>query len=394
MFTGLYPARHGAHQEHPRLDPLVPTLAEILAVEGYVSLGVSANPLVSRLTGLERGFDVFVDAWRAAPAGDDSHPVLEAVRGALESVPAGRPFFLFVNFMDAHSPYQPPAAARDRFVDREAADALVSRALSRTPAEFYVNPDSVSADELAVLSDLYDAELAALDAWVGALVDQLEEQGRLENTILVLTSDHGEAFGEHGHLRHLFQLHATLVRVPLIIVLPGDARAGEVRQEPVSLVDLLPTLLARSGVAPPPGGDGMDLLGDPGALVSRPVFAEYYYPLQALANMPDGVVERHPEAFRPFRRRLRSVEKGGLRLIGSSEGDTRLFDVSRDPGELRDLAPDDTQGAGELTELLRDFRAAAPPSPLPGTGSASGGSFPGTDAETRERLRELGYLAP
>jgi arylsulfatase A-like enzyme len=394
LFTGLYPAHHGAHQEHPRLDRLVPTLAEILATEGYLSLGVSANPLVSRLTGLERGFDVFVDAWRASPAGDDSHTVLEAVRGALDSVPAGRPFFLFVNFMEAHSPYLPPASTRDRFVDREVGDALVSRALARTPAEFYVNPGSVSADELAVLSDLYDAELAALDGWVGALVDQLEAQGRLENTVLVLTSDHGEAFGEHGHLRHLFQLYATLVRVPLIVILPGGSRAGEVRHEPVSLVDLLPTLLARAGVESFPGSDGLDLLGDRGALASRPIFAEYYYPVQALANMPEGVVERHAEVFRPFRRRLRSVELGGLRLIASSEGDVRVFDVLRDPGELRNLAPDETDGARELIELLRDFAAAAPPAPLPDTTSAPDGSFQGTDAETRERLRELGYLAP
>jgi arylsulfatase A-like enzyme len=366
----------------------------LLTVEGYLTLGVSANPLVSRLTGLERGFDVFVDAWRAAPSGDDSHAVVEAVREVLDSVPAGRPFFLFVNFMDAHSPYLPPAPARDRFLDREVGEALVSRALARTPAEFYVNPDSVTADELAVLSDLYDAELAVLDAWVGALVDQLEAQGRLENTVLVLTSDHGEAFGEHGHVRHLFQLYATLVRVPLIVVLPDGARAGEVRHEPVSLVDLLPTLLARAGVESLPVSDGLDLLGDRGGLASRPVFAEYYYPVQALANMPEGVVERHPETFRPFRRRLRSVEQGRLRLIGSSEGDMRLFDVSRDPGELRNLGDEDTDGARELTELLRDFVAAAPPRPLPDASSGPGGSFLGTDAETQERLRELGYLAP
>ncbi len=396
LFTGRYALDHGATQEHPRLDPGLPTLAEILAGYGWAAVGVSANPLVSALTGLERGFETFANPTQA-DASRGEHPNLVAVRRSLERLPPERPFFLFVNFIEAHHPYAPPEPERSRFLRRSPDDALLASAIARTPEEFYADPGAVSPEELAVLSDLYDGEIAALDGQVGALLDELERGGRLRDAFVIVTSDHGEAFGEHGHVRHVFSLHRTLVHVPLVVVPPHGERAGEVRSDPVSLLDVFATVLARARIPLHAELPGRDLLGEPPA--ERVVFAEYYHPLQALANLATGTLEAHPEVFARFRRRLRSVESGGLRLVASSRGGDELFDLARDPGERENLAGDprwaqsEVRLRGSLDAFVAGARRRLPPepgvdAPLPQR------SFGDVDAHTLRRLRELGYVRP
>ncbi|MCZ6463783.1 MAG: sulfatase [Proteobacteria bacterium] len=394
LFTGLYPIHHRATQESPRLGPDPATLPEILAAVGYATFGVSANPLVGPVTGLDRGFERFVTTWAPAASPDGVHPNVTAVRELLAER-AERPVFLFVNFMEAHSPNRPPEPERSRFLSLEPREraARMESALALTPGRYYVDPQAAAAD-LPVLSDLYDGEIATLDRAVGELLDTLAAEG-LGDALVVVTADHGESFGEHGRFRHAFELYSTTVRVPLILAGPGLEGAGWVREEPVSLVDVFATLLAQAGAASP-GGEypGRDLLAASG-LEERPVFAEYYYPLQALSNLPPELVSAHPEVFAPFARRLRSVERGGLRLIASTPGGVELFDARGDPGELRDLAGDRAADAEQLGALLDAFveRAGGRP-PLPSQPGAGERPSPlgDLDPDTAEQLRELGYL--
>jgi arylsulfatase A-like enzyme len=402
LFTGLPPIRHGATQEHTRLDEVAATLAELLGAGGYATFGASANPVVSKRSGLARGFESFVETWRMnrqprmSPRAQ--HPNLLAVRQFLRGLEPDRRFFLFVNYIEPHGPYQPPEPHRSRFLAQGFSPSSLAAALERRMPEYYLDPSSVSADELAVLNDLYDGEIAYVDQLVGELVDHIEETGRLDETLLVVTSDHGEHLGDHGHFRHVFSLYNSAVRVPLIALLPGGGRAGEVREEPVSLADLFVTILAQAGVgAPPSQREGRDVLAEPGEAGATPLFAEYYYPLQVLTLFPKRGATIHPAALRPYLRRLRSVELDGMRLIWSSDGRHELFDLRSDPHELRNLAANRAAAAHRerLHGLLRDYvDRGGGPRPLPQDEKLAplSGAFGDLDPETLEQLRELGYL--
>jgi arylsulfatase A-like enzyme len=394
FFTGLYPIEHGATQEHRELSPGPATLAELLSARGYATLGVSANTLVSERTGLSRGFERFIvsrtkQRMRAAGA---RHPNLVAVEEVFADLPADRPFFLFVNFIEPHAPYRPPEPQRSRFLPPGADPERIAAAADISLPRFYLDRESVAPQELALASDLYDGEVAFADALLGELLDWLERAGRLERALVIATSDHGENLGERGQIRHVFTLSAATVRIPLVVVPAGAGRAGERVATPVGPLDVFSTILAAAGVEPPPSARaGRDLLG--AALEPAPLFSEYYYPLQALAVFGDDPLREHAE-LRRFARRLRSVQEDGMRLVAGSDGSRELYDVARDPAEEEDLSRDPAfdEREGRLAERLERFAArAGPPRPLPQQGVARE-PFGALDAESAAELRELGYV--
>jgi arylsulfatase A-like enzyme len=410
LFTGLYPIRHGATQEYTYLDERARTLAELLGESGYRTFGVSANPMVNIQSGLARGFDSFDETWResaqTASLQSGEHANLLAVDALMEFRDRDRPFFLFVNFIEAHGPNAPPEpyreiASRTRIAARE-----VDRVKEHDAKSYYLDPASISADDFTLLSTLYNGEVAQLDALVGALVDRLEAAGAFEDSVLIVTSDHGENFGEHGHFRHIFSLHQSTVHVPLLVVLPDGAHAGERRRDPVTLVDLFATVLAAAGVAPPDlnvanpanqaARDLFEAASPPDA--ERPIVAEYYFPAQALGLFEPESLAAERERLGRYLRRLRSIESDGLRLIWSSDGAHELYDLAVDPDEVRNLAGDPRFATREreLHARLEAFVAeSGGPRPLPGVAShvdEPRGAFEDLDPESVELLRELGYL--
>jgi arylsulfatase A-like enzyme len=402
LFTGLYPIRHGATQEYTFLDERARTLAELLGESGYRTFGVSANPLVSIQSGLARGFDSFEETWRTSAGPDplqpDQHSNLLAVGELLEHRDPAQPFFLFVNFIEAHGPNAPPEPYRSAAAGKRIDRRKVIGANRKGAKEYYLDPTSLSERDFELLATLYDGEVAQLDALVGALLDRLEAYGVLEDSVLILTSDHGENFGDHGHFRHIFSLHRSAVHVPLVVVLPGDARAGERRSDPVAIVDLFPTILAAAGApAPASDTDARDLFA-PAAAAERPVVAEYYFPLQALGLFEPDPGGAHRDRLGRYLRRLRSIESNDLRLIWSSDGAHELYDLAADPAEARNLAGEAgfAERESELLERLEAFVAeSGGPRPLPDAASHRGeprGAFEGLDPESAELLRELGYL--
>jgi len=407
LFTGLYPIRHGATQEYTYLDERAPTLAELLGESGYRTFGVSANPMVSIQSGLARGFDSFDETWRESARLQSQqlgeHANLTAVDALMEFRDRDRPFFLFVNFIEAHGPNAPPEPYRSSATRARIAAGDVARVNEHDAKSFYLDPASISAGDFALLSTLYDAEVAQLDALVGALVDRLAAAGVLEDSLLIITSDHGENFGEHGHFRHIFSLHQSTVHVPLLVVRPDGAHAGERREDPIALVDLFATILAAAGVAIPepdlkaPNLDARDLFaGTPSP--ERPIVAEYYFPAQALGLFEPEALAAQPERLGPYLRRLRSIESDGLRLIWSSDGAHELYDLTTDPNEARNITGDPrfADRERELHTRLEVFVAeAGGPRPLPGGAKYSEparGAFGDLDPESVELLRELGYL--
>lgn len=269
MFTGLWPHEHGADWRAP-LDRRPPTLAEVLSRHGYRTGGFAANLVfTSREHGLHRGFRVYRDYRRSPGALLRSSALVQTVttskylrrltgfhevtgrkRGVhvnrefldWEKKSGGRPWFAFLNYYDAHEPYLPRAPYAGRY-----SPGLPSR---RFDLQRFWHVEGMLDDWKALSPGEVDAERAAyeeaitgLDADVGALLSELRRRGVLDRTIVVITSDHGELFGEHAAFAHGNSIYWRTLHVPLVIAWPGHLAPGRVT-ETISLRDLPATILS------------------------------------------------------------------------------------------------------------------------------------------------------
>lgn len=387
LFTGLFPVTHRATQEHLFLDDRFETLAELLRGRGYTTAAFSGNPWVSRRTNLSQGFDVVEEMWgRPDAAETDVHPhaTNRLIFDWLRRRDAQRPFFLFVNYIEPHFPYDAPAAYEGPFVAPDTTSEERQAAQVRW-VDWYLHPTPFAPRVAALRRALYDAELAYADAIVAELLTELQRIGLYDHSIIVVTSDHGENLGDHGHLDHVFSLYNSTLHVPLLIRLPGGRLGNTVRTDPVQLTDVFSTLTAATGVTVDNNQlvTGHNLLDAP-MPADRAVFAEYYYPQQALSVFPAD--QQSSPALDRFRRRLRSIQVGAQKLIWSSNGQHELYDLRVDPDERQNLATQAPELRVVLDQQLQDMVQrfqGLEPLPLPS---------PGLDAATRERLRSLGYL--
>lgn len=364
MFTGRYPHDLGVGFFDP-LDDRFPTLAEVLAESGYETAGFIGNLIyAARESGLSRGFARYEDyevepgqvllsssltraivtstwlrnaiGWHELvnrkTAGELNGDFLDWLDGRSE----GRPYFAFINYFDAHEPYLPDAPFDTLFgpepIERDLwhfGDLLRGNE-GRRPDSWLEQPDDPWKDLRA-----YEGAVAQLDAEVGRLIDELDRRGALENTIVVVTADHGEQLGEHGLFYHWNSLYMSLIHVPLILYHPDLLPAGRRVGGAVSLVDLPATLLdmaaSGSGVSIP----GRSLLGlargDGGPAG------------EAGATPPLSELERGPT--------FSMVNDGYHYIVVPSAREEELYDISADPGEFEDLT-----GRADLQTRLRSLR--------------------------------------
>jgi arylsulfatase A-like enzyme len=392
LFTGLLPVTHGATQEHLRLDDSLETLASLLGARGYETAAFSNNSWVSEDTGLLRGFGLAMPMWKRESApGETPHPTNREIFRWLEDRGAGSdrpPFLLFVNYIEPHWPYEAPRSYRDRFLPPDTPESLIQR--SGFPAiQWYLRRGVAGARVLATRARMYDAELSYADAVLGELLDGLAAGGWLEHALVIVTSDHGENLGEHGHQGHSFALYEPTLHVPLVIRPPHAAgangaahAAGTRRSDPVQLTDVFATIARAAGATPSdPRVVGRDLLGGP-LPEQRPLVAEYYRPDMFLRRFPD--TPRAQAAVAPYRRRLRSIRIGDDKLVWGSDGLRELYDTRLDPAEQRDRSDREPERVRALTSRLdavvRDLTREPEPIDVP------------LDPETEQNLRALGYL--
>lgn len=388
LFTGLYPTAHHATQEHLQLDDGFQTLAELLHARGYGTAAFSGNPWVSRSTHLDRGFDVMEEMWGRPEAREDGavpHATNRLIVDWLQRRAPQRPFFLFVNYIEPHFPYEAPALYEARFLPPDVDPATRTQATIRW-VDWYLHPQPFTPRVAAVRSALYDAELAYADAIVGELFAALKQAGVYDRSLIVVASDHGENLGDHGHLDHVFSLYNSTLHVPLLIRTPGAKAGGVVRDDPVQLTDVFATIAAAAGVSAGHSSvAGADLLAST-MPPDRIVLAEYDYPAQALDVFRAD--QRASPALDRFRRRLRSIQIGTNKLIWGSDGQSELYALATDPGERRNVFSTTRPAAEHLLAALErrisQIQQAAPTLlPLPS---------PSLDQATEERLRALGYL--
>jgi arylsulfatase A-like enzyme len=379
ILTGLHPRSHGVlgvledgRREAARRDrtpgdrsylaDAIPTLAERAQDAGITTVAVSANPLVSAGTNLARGFETFVEF------GLDGHPpawrsAREINRAFLDWVTVnGRHRFLaYLHYMDVHDPYDPPAPFRP--APAAGMRARIASGDIHEIAERIAQGDAevLAPAELAYLRTLYDGQIRYWDAELGTLRDGLATAGLLDRTVLLVTSDHGEEFLEHGRLKHGAHLYEELVRVPLIVSGAGipRGRTGGIAQG----IDVFPTIAALLGAGVPDGLPGRNLLA-PG----RVDFAvsETWFGAGADGRAMEVVALRTP------------VWKV---IHGVNAGRFEVYDLVRDPTERHDLF-DTAAEAPDLVQRLQAWVATAPPAPPPS----------GADPGLRDKLRALGYL--
>ncbi len=275
LMTGLWPHRHGSREVGEPITG-VPTLAEALRENGYTTLAVSANSTAGPKQELHRGFGEFVtyedlierhgaglyrDLTEVAP--DQPGWADVVTRQGLEltaGVGAGEPWALWLFYFDPHLMYRPPAPWQD--VEAERCWELYEHYTEHrdVAGEVFVDAGGVASRALEDCRRLYDAEIAYVDHEIGRLLAELEAAGRLDDTLVVFTADHGENFGEGGlFFEHGDNAHGAGLRVPLIFAGPRVAR-GRRDGGVVSLVDIMPTVLNLLGLAENlPAGDGVDL---------------------------------------------------------------------------------------------------------------------------------------
>jgi arylsulfatase A-like enzyme len=362
LLTGRYPSRNGVRRAGAKLPADVPTWAAWLQERGFATLGIVNSRWLETRSGLDRGFGhhhwVEENVRRREPSS------IGEIASAWLSLGPPEPFFLFLHLYDLHSDYRSLSRYERMFETSAEGRMDGSTRQLRAVREGQLRPQK---GDRARLLELYAASVRQVDDVLARLVRTLEDQGLMERTFLVLTSDHGEEFLEHGSVLHGRTQFDEVLRVPLILVGPGLPPGVRVR-EPVSLVDVMPTALALLGQPAPAGVDGVDLgplwAGDGASLGERFLFGEADW-----RNEADEV--------------LRSVRRGPFKLIHDRRnGARRLYDLVRDPREQVNVVAEHPEIGDELWAALEEFAS--------GARASDGDTWLST--EDVERLQALGYF--
>lgn len=394
LFTGELPSGHVCVSRRARLEDDVPTFAEQLHAAGYATAAFYSNPwLADRTTGLLRGFELKAEAEIAKFTWDDGADGDQGGRRSVEAAGLwlaerrndGRPFLMFVNILESHLSYDPHGEYRRTRLGDLPADDVVSIAWSHDYQADLIPGEQVDWDRVA---RLYAGDVWTADRHLGGILAALREQGLDQDTVVIVTSDHGEQLGEHGLVEHQFSLYEPLLDVPLVVRVPEGLRgrfdpgapAGGRREDPVQLTDLYATVLDLAGVEPVAAPRfSRSLFAGPNPM-DRPVYAEYSGPAPGLLKMLKG---RNPAAdLDRHDRVMGSVRVGDLRLIVDNKGVAELYDLRADPGQRHNLADQQQQAGRALLDLLKRASSPAPDDLEPVE----------LDARTRQQLESLGYI--
>jgi arylsulfatase A-like enzyme len=387
MFTGRWPHELRVGWKSPVRDG-VPTLAGYLASRGYDTAGFVANlDYCSRETGLARGFAHYEDfpisvfdtltryialgrridflSWASTidalveqftgrwhdlvPRSREHYKSADAINEAflrwlLKRPQHARPFFAFLNYNDAHSPYEVP----DRSLPALGLRPRSAGERQRLGAFTGLDKKTLSIDDVQMANDVYDDSIVYLDRRLGMLLDSLSGRGLWANTLVIVTSDHGEHLGDHLLFFHGGSLYRQLVQVPLVIVGQRGIPVGRTVAQPVSLCDLPATVIDLLGLKPEHGFAGRSLArcwqprDQKGArVVTAPLLMETTKPV-LLTN--DG---REPAAKGP----MKAVVAGGMHYIQMADGTEELYNISTDVEEKSNLA-----GEADIAPVLLEFR--------------------------------------
>ncbi len=425
LFTGKPPTTHGANVDWRWLDDHNTTLGEHFRDNGYDTYAFSANPNLSpSRVNMLQGFDHIETSWKGPwkqavarnsrkklikkdrsteispaygkPAGSESvysynaAPVTHmAFTEWLDRREGERPFLAYLSYMESHKPRVPSVAARRRVSDDddEIRLQLQTDLTSQTQLLYGYDKVSFTDEELVAIGHVYDACLVDMDDATADLLDDLDQRGVLENTIVVFTSDHGELLGEHNLFGHRRSVYQALVHVPLVVSWPASLKGRRIT-EPVSNLDTFNTLVELAGLPEPPDADTSRGNYLDGKLGKYGVFSE------SIGANPAGfrrVVAEFPSLdFDPWDRKFRTLVVDNWKIINDTMGNVELYDLLQDHDEAHNLA--DTQPdrlasmQGELDKRTGGF------TPYDATLVGDDENAVEDDAATKAQLELLGYI--
>lgn len=382
MLTGLPPRSHQVERQVDTLSKDIPTLAQTLRANGIATGAVVGNGNAGSVYGLDRGFSYYADTvkhWKGLPNAQDvvdlGLPFAETHKD--ES------FFLMLFMVDPHDPYGAPGAYEDYFVEDK------SVRLIRTP---HWEKGNYSPAEVNRMKATYDGSVRYVDETLGKFFARLKQLGLYEKSTIIVTSDHGEAFGEHGVFMHSHHLYDEIIRAPLIIKPPKIARRGGYSHYLFDSTDLMPTILGWFDVKPTKPLPGVDIVAslehpesnDP----NRRIVTEFnHFGIQrrTVRSYTGKVIYSAPVNETEFRATVGNRDL--LPSVSFNQEWVRMYDLSRDPFEKNCLYEKSQQGTLHLSQLLQEMRKYR-------KGSATQNSHPAEaiDPETLKDLKTMGYI--
>ena len=433
IFTGKYPSKHGAHfnpdflsidpnlykterEKNLPMEEEIPgsifklseenlTLTEILSEKGYRTAGIIGGNFCSSIFGLSQGFDFYNETFFNVSKDVKFFLIYQALSfffsfedffaqyGYIQKRIASQlnnaafkwleknhdqPFFLFINYFDAHRPYIPPPAYNGYFgetdnsilmQDNPRGDISYITAETNLVVSVVKGSHQLIPEEKECVVSRYDGEIRYLDHCLGLLLEKLKALRVYDNTLIIITADHGEAFGEHNQMHHSMTLYEEVLHVPLIIKYPSTSPRKGVVEKRVSLVDLLPTVLSFLNYPIPPEIDGEILENS-----DHPIIAENY---SSLWNyMVWG---------KRFHRDLRAIYQGKEKYIWSSNSLNELYDLERDSREEENIVGKFPHKAEIMQRTLDQWLASFEP-------PKTEGEKVKINKSTEEALRALGYV--
>jgi arylsulfatase A-like enzyme len=408
VHTSLYPSTHGVHKIPDRLPSSAATVAEAYREAGYATVSFSSVAFTGAFTNLHQGFEELHEAestvGRAGPKG--AKTAREYVDRLVDWLDDHRdvPSFVFLHVFDPHSPYEPNRPFDTTWADPKGRDEYVRQqeALKKVVKDPFMAVRGMATPEemrqagidpefyLRYSKDWYDGSILGMDTELGRLVERLGELSLRDRSLIAFYADHGEEFHEHGRMFHGETVYGEMIRVPLILWAPGRVPAGLDVQEPVQLIDVMPTLLELSGLQVPKVAQGQSLRpllvkpGGAGAVSAesgwrrRPLVAE---------RQPMGGTE-HPRADESY-----AIMDGGFKLVHNvlrppEKPEFELFDFMADPHDRKNIAAEQKETVARLSRELEAWKKMAKAARLPPDSETT----KGMSAEQLEQLRSLGYV--
>jgi arylsulfatase A-like enzyme len=365
LFTGLYPAALGVSWGNLQLGADWPTLAELLRQRGYDTCAISNNWLLNQENGYARGFDGYIETsqapylkrWRlalrcsgprclAASVRLSSDAACDAgsawtnwlVRKKLNARAAARPLFLFINYFEPHDPYRPPPRFARRMLSAEQQQRyrFLPQGIAYLAAQACGVPNIYNREQVALLKKLYEAEVAYQDQVLGELFQILREQRVFDDSWIVVTSDHGELFGESKLVHHSVGTHYKLLHVPLLVRPPGGTR-GRILDAAVQPVDIFVTLVEAGGAAVPDQVTAAYPLPlDPQDVLHRRVCVAQSFGA-SFGSLSKSQRLQPQVNLNRWLTWLTAVYEDGYYLELDADGPKNLFNLNEDPEMVHDL---------------------------------------------------------
>jgi len=381
LWTGKYLTSHGATIRHEYVEPGLTTLPETRAGMGYDTAAVCFNQWAAHPAGNHRGFQWFPTSGERQELYDRYAPRIDRLLEehgedadkcslfhfllAQDWIAGGRrrraPFFLFVNCTEPHLRCWPPQPYRKRFLPRGVSDKE-ALAVEQTSWKIATGVSENSPRQWRILKALNDGCTATLDARIGMFVRDLRESGILDDTLLVITSDHGDELGEHPpFMSHVMTVYDTVVRVPLVMRYPEALPHGKKLRRFTQTLDLFPTIMELLGVRRKAVLEELQGVSVLNALRGKGyrtwALAEHDRPLQVMERYASAC----PQAdLRWTDRSLKAYYKGSHKYIWASNGADELYDLSKDPVERRNLAARDPRRVEKMKRELEALLLSMP----------------------------------